>query len=1028
MIEQGLFKKYFVGRDGFYWWIGQIAEESSWVDNKRGIPSETNKDTPGFGERYKVRIMGYHTAVPSELPDDHLPWATVMYPVTAGGGTAATSETANLRQGMFVFGFFIDGEDGQQPVIMGVLGYNDYTAIMAEVPDAKFVPFNGLNPANGQNVATYARTVKPDAGDVAPVPDVTAQQTPQGQTPPPNNTQKDNTQNDKVIDGITGQSTEKVNAADEASAEETQVDNTVPKPSKCDPIPMGGLANDISNFIKDIEKTRRTVTDYKYAATRGVVNVKNEIEFKKQQVSKLIMGAIKTAMNESMKFAEKTMNDIIKKANAFLQPNESYVASVPFNAIVDNIICILKKVFAAISKYVVGALDDIINKVINAAKCFINNFVSAVLGTINGLISSLLSHFTNMITSFINGAFGIVNTGLSLAQGAFNIILDVLSLLTCTSDKECEAYYVDQWNILTGGNQNTPGINDLIAGVQNVSNQVSNVVYNFSNGINSIPGVLSTFGNTLQSQLNNVFDNSTCNIGPILCGPPSIALFGGSGAGFAANPVIGSNGSIIAVDIISMGRGYGTGSLRAKVVDDCGNGNGGVVIPFLGTNLSGLLGFGSGNRGTSIFDDVLSGRGRRGVLDPYWAGRRAELNLGGAGGGVAAGVVSPVLQGPTFTGLISGPRLNLNVLGDNLIPLSGGAGGIGAGSTDDTQPSNVFENNIPRSVNPSWIQQSFPGNIPGDRVGKQFFTSGGFGDVSGRPGGDGEVGIPNVPSDSDTFGDGSVINYSEVIQGASGREETGTEGLSGTTIDSEPVGGGNTVVTDGTLGVAGMIILDGGSGYLRGPNGDLGGMNRVWATADQTKVQRSDGSYPLPSSPGDFIVLDEGDNVELPVSTRVVTEPLENGTGGGEEIVGGFPHELKRAGQITAPKPEASARESGEYPSKSDGTYPVITHLSSVYIQDPGVGYSASDEVILSPDNGAKAEITVTQLGAIESIRVTQEGEGFKVRPTAYIKSKGGIGAVLAPQLGLNRIEKERLTEPGIADKVIQVQDVVGAY
>ena len=155
MIDQGLFKKYFVGRDGFYWWIGQIAEESSWVDNKSGIPSETNENTPGFGQRYKVRIMGYHTAVPSELPDDHLPWATVMYPVTSGGGTAATSETANLRQGMFVFGFFLDGEDGQQPVIMGVIGYNDYTAIMAEVPDAKFVPFNGLNPSRGQNIATY---------------------------------------------------------------------------------------------------------------------------------------------------------------------------------------------------------------------------------------------------------------------------------------------------------------------------------------------------------------------------------------------------------------------------------------------------------------------------------------------------------------------------------------------------------------------------------------------------------------------------------------------------------------------------------------------------------------------------------------------------------------------------------------------------------------------------------------------------------------------------------------------------------
>ena len=78
MIEARLFKKYFVGRDGFYWWIGQIATESSWVDNLSGSPGKDNKGTPGFGRRYKVRIMGHHTAVPSELPDDHLPWASVM--------------------------------------------------------------------------------------------------------------------------------------------------------------------------------------------------------------------------------------------------------------------------------------------------------------------------------------------------------------------------------------------------------------------------------------------------------------------------------------------------------------------------------------------------------------------------------------------------------------------------------------------------------------------------------------------------------------------------------------------------------------------------------------------------------------------------------------------------------------------------------------------------------------------------------------------------------------------------------------
>ena len=51
---------------------------------------------------------------------------------------------------MFVFGFFMDGEDGQQPVIMGVVGTNSTLAVMAEVPDAKFIPFTGTSPQYGE--------------------------------------------------------------------------------------------------------------------------------------------------------------------------------------------------------------------------------------------------------------------------------------------------------------------------------------------------------------------------------------------------------------------------------------------------------------------------------------------------------------------------------------------------------------------------------------------------------------------------------------------------------------------------------------------------------------------------------------------------------------------------------------------------------------------------------------------------------------------------------------------------------------
>ena len=146
MLDQGLFKNHFVGRDGFVWWIGQIADENTWKANIPGFPAPTNAPTEGesigFGERYKVRIMGYHTAAPSQLVDEDLPWATVMYPVTAGGGGRGSSQNANLTQGCFVFGFFLDGDHAQQPVIMGCMGYNDYQAVMKNVPDANFLPFS----------------------------------------------------------------------------------------------------------------------------------------------------------------------------------------------------------------------------------------------------------------------------------------------------------------------------------------------------------------------------------------------------------------------------------------------------------------------------------------------------------------------------------------------------------------------------------------------------------------------------------------------------------------------------------------------------------------------------------------------------------------------------------------------------------------------------------------------------------------------------------------------------------------------
>ena len=168
MIEQGLLKQNFIGKDGFVWWIGQIAPQSTLVKNAPATDIATVQEERGFGQRYKVRIMGYHTARTEDLPDDQLPWATVLYPITAGGGGKNCTQSANLSQGTFVFGFFLDGNDGQQPVIMGCLGYNDYNAVLKNIPNANFIPFSGYEPSDmipiGAQRTTGATTELPRTG------------------------------------------------------------------------------------------------------------------------------------------------------------------------------------------------------------------------------------------------------------------------------------------------------------------------------------------------------------------------------------------------------------------------------------------------------------------------------------------------------------------------------------------------------------------------------------------------------------------------------------------------------------------------------------------------------------------------------------------------------------------------------------------------------------------------------------------------------------------------------------------------
>ena len=81
---------------------------------------EDRQDPEQLG-RVKVRVFGLHTADTSKIGTDDLPWANVMMPVNSASISGVGITPTGLVEGSWVVGFFADGENAQDPIIMGSL-------------------------------------------------------------------------------------------------------------------------------------------------------------------------------------------------------------------------------------------------------------------------------------------------------------------------------------------------------------------------------------------------------------------------------------------------------------------------------------------------------------------------------------------------------------------------------------------------------------------------------------------------------------------------------------------------------------------------------------------------------------------------------------------------------------------------------------------------------------------------------------------------------------------------------------------
>ncbi len=86
----------------------------------KGIVEDRN-DPLKLG-RCRVRVIGYHTENKNDLPTEDLPWATPMLPVTSGAMNGLGFSPNNIVEGTTVLLIFNDGDEMQDPIIIGAIG------------------------------------------------------------------------------------------------------------------------------------------------------------------------------------------------------------------------------------------------------------------------------------------------------------------------------------------------------------------------------------------------------------------------------------------------------------------------------------------------------------------------------------------------------------------------------------------------------------------------------------------------------------------------------------------------------------------------------------------------------------------------------------------------------------------------------------------------------------------------------------------------------------------------------------------
>ena len=328
-------------------------------------------------------------------------------------------------------------------------------------------------------------------------------------------------------------------------------------PDPCGTSELAGINTALLSFFKTLKKIKK----YGQLYVNGTINKVGQISNLIRNTGSIIAAILKILIQRLRNYLIGKIRAGIQDLIDLLMPTVAKaIKNTIIQKVVDTIFCKFKDIAKSLAQMVGDFLFELIGKIVNIPFCAAQQWTNALINKLAADIDKAVGPVLDQI----NDVLGQVGSIAGSVFQALDFILGFESFLCAKPN--CPQVKSFIGNPLKDGpnQQDIDNFNNFLPIPSD-----SDIIEGATGWTKDLP----IFGGTLGQYDGTIPDSITqCDTAPFRCGPPSVEIFGGGGAGAIGNAVVDRLGRIVGVDLVFGGSNYSSPPF-VSIIDPCENGN-----------------------------------------------------------------------------------------------------------------------------------------------------------------------------------------------------------------------------------------------------------------------------------------------------------------------------------------------------------------------------------------------------------------------------------------------------------------------